>query len=180
MDTTTLAQTLTCAEALEWLKGTLSDPDNEGLNADEAMSAILEKEWETEEEFLEFFKEISFELAKTASRNCDDESVCIYGRNLSYSLSMGSPYYELWEKAFDTGSPLLNAEIDIQEWGTHVAVEREQMKLVNMIPFAAAYSHPIFEALRNQAIEEPSSTEAESLPGLPCRFSLDLRRISTH
>jgi hypothetical protein len=166
MDTTTLAQTLTCAEALKWLQGTLNDPDNEDLDPDEAMSAILEREWETKAEFLEFFKQISIELAKTASKNCDDESVCLYGRNLSYSLSMGSPYYKLWEKAFNTKSPLLNSEIDIQEWGTYAAVETEQMKLVNMIPFAAAYSHPIFEALRNQAIEEPSSAEEEFLAWL--------------
>ena len=161
MDTTTLAQTLTCAEALEWLQGTLNDPDNEDLDPDEAMSAIFEKEWETEEEFLGFFKEISIELAKTASKDPDHESASLYGRELYYALSLWSPYYKIWEKAFETKSPLLKENIDIQDWKTDIAREIETLKVIDMIPLAMAYEYPIFEALRNRAISDLTYSQEE-------------------
>lgn len=161
MDTTTLAQTLTCAEAIEWLQGTLNDPDNEDLDPDEAMSAILEREWETEAEFLEFFKQISIELAKTASRDPDDESASLYGKPLYYALNLWSPYYDIWEKAFNTKSPLLKEDIDIQDWGTYVATEVGALKAITMIPLATAHELPIFEALRNRAISDLSYSQEE-------------------
>jgi len=161
VDTTTLAQTLTCAEALEWLQGTLNDPDNEDLDPTEAMSTILERDWKSEEEFLEFFKEISIELAKTASRDPDHESASLYGMPLYYALGLWSPYYEIWEKAFNSDSPLLNEDIDIQDWGTYVAREVGTLKPITMIPLAMAHELPIFEALRNRAISDLTYSQEE-------------------
>jgi len=163
MDTITLAQTLTCAEALEWLQGTLNDPDNEDLDPDEAMSAILEREWETEAEFLEFFKEISIELAKTASESPDCDTASLFGKELTSALTLWSPYYKLWEKAFETKSPALQEDIDIQEWETDISPAVETIKLINMIPLAMAFEFQITEALRNRTIEDLSPAEEEFL-----------------
>jgi hypothetical protein len=178
MDTTTLAQTLTCAEALEWLQGTLNDPDNEDLDPDEAMSAILESDWKSEEEFLEFFKEISIELAKTASESPDCDTARLFDKELISALTLWSPYYKLWEKAFETKSPALQEDIDIQEWETDISPAVETIKLINMIPLAMAFEFQIAEALRNRTIEGHHQLKKNSLPGMPFRYTLELTMVS--
>lgn len=166
MNATKLGQALTCAMALEWLQETLNNPENEDLDPDMAMRAILEREWKTDAEFLEFFKQISIELARTASRDPGSETASLYGRQLYYALNLFSPYYEIWEKAFKTESPLLDEDIDILEWETYVAREIETLKPIIMIPLATAYESPIYEALRNRAIEAPTPPQEEFLAWL--------------
>ena len=166
MDTTTLTQTLTCAEALEWLEGTLNDPENGDLDADEAMNSILEREWETEAEFLEFFKQISIELAKTACKSWEEETASLFDCEVGNSLNLWSPYYKLWEKAFITKSPALREQIDIQEWGSEIPPETEELVLIQMIPLAMAYERPVLEGLRNRTIEVTTPAEEEFMAWL--------------
>jgi hypothetical protein len=163
MDTTKLGQTLTCAEAIEWLQGTLNDPDNEDLDPTEAMSTILERDWKSEEEFLEFFKEISIELAKTACESWSEETARLFDREVGYSLNLWSPYYKLWEKAFNTKNPALKEPINIQEWDSEIPPETEELEPIQMIPLAMAYECPILEGLRNRTIEVTTTAEEEFL-----------------
>ena len=161
MDTSALGKSLTCDEALEWLKKTLEDPENEDLDPDEAMRATPEINWKSEEEFLEFFKEISIQLARTASKSTNEETVCLFGIPLYGALNLWSPYYMIWEKAFSTKSLRLNEEINIREWASEIDPVIESILLVNLIPLAAAYEHPIFDALRNRTISDLTKSQEE-------------------
>lgn len=171
MDTSNLSKALTCDEALEWLQKTLEDPENEDLYPDEVMRATLEIDWKSEEEFLEFFKEISIQLARTASKNTSEETVSLFGIPLCSALSLWSPYYMIWEKAFSTKSLRLNEKINIREWTSEIPPETESLILVNLIPLAAAYEHPIFEALRNRTISDLTYFEEEFMGYLASSLS---------
>jgi hypothetical protein len=159
MDTTTLAQTLTCAEALKWLEGTLNDPDNEDLDPDEAMRAILERDWETEEEFLEFFKQISIELARTATQSADYSTASLFGVDLPCNLGLDSPYQKLWEKALHTNSQKFKEEVSTARWNTCIDSGIDRIPASCLIPLATAYEESLFEQLRSKSIQSLTSDQ---------------------
>ena len=163
MDTTTLAQTLTCSEALAWLERTLNDSDNEDLDPDGAMSAILERAWKTEEELLEFFKQISIELASTATQSADYSTAALFGVDLPYNLGFDSPYQKLWEKALHTNSPTFEEEISLEEWDTCIDSGIERIPAACLIPLATAYEQPLFEDLRDNTERSLTSDQEEFL-----------------
>lgn len=153
IDTTTLAQTLTCAGALEWLEGALHDLDNENLDPDRAMSAILEREWKTEDELLEFFKQISIELAMTATQSNYQSTASLFGVYLPYNLGFDSPYQKLWEKAFHSNSQKFNEQISFRWQNTCIDGGIEWLLVSRMIPLATLYEKPLFEQLRRKSIK---------------------------
>ena len=154
MDTTTLSQTLTCAEALEWLEVALHDLDNENLDPDRAMSAILEREWKTEDELLEFFKQISIELAMTATQSNYQSTASLFGVDLPYSLGFDSAYQKLWEKALHTNSQKFKEQISFDKWqNTCIDGGVEWLLVSSLIPLATLYEKPLFEQLRRKSIK---------------------------
>lgn len=161
MDTSDLGQTLTCAQAIDWLKAELEDFDDEGSEPDDAVSTILQKGWESDEELLGFFKEISIQLASTATQDNEDSSASLFDRDLPYNLSLDSPYYELWEKAWKTNSPLLKEKIRTEGWNSCLDTGIEWLHAIALIPIAMAYEKPLFEMLRNRAIITLSAGQEE-------------------
>ncbi len=154
IDTTKIAQTLTCAEALEWLEGALHDLDNDNLDPDAAMIAILEKEWKTEDELLEFFKQISIELAMTATQSNYQSTASLFGVDLPYSLGFNSVYQKLWEKAFHTNSQKFKEQISFDKWqNTCIDSGLEWLLVSSLIPLATLYEKPLFEQLRRKSIK---------------------------
>ena len=165
MDTSLLQQPLTSKAALEWLEDTLdhSEDEDDWTDPDHALSAILECDWNSEEEFLEFFKEISIQLARSASKSSEEETAEIFGAQILSGLSLSSPYYELWEKAFATENPALKDEASVREWDSELDPSIETMKLAALIPHAMAYEPTIFEAIRNRTIVGLTYNEEEFL-----------------
>jgi len=152
MDTTTLSQTLTCAEALEWLEGALHDLDNENLDPDRAMSVILEREWKTEDELLEFFKQISIELAMTATQSNYQSTASLFGVDLPYSLGFDSAYQKLWEKALHINSQKFEEQISSDNWQNTCIDAGHEWPILCLIPLATLYEKELFEQLRRKLI----------------------------
>ena len=163
MKSSTLKKLLSCNEALEWLESTIQNPENEDLDVDEPMRILLGKEWISEKEFFDFFKEISTQIASSASKSFNEETAEIFGIKILSGLSLYSPYYQLWEKAFATKSPGLQEEISVQDWDGELDPSIETMPLVSLIPHAMAYEPTIFEAIRNRTIIDLTYNQEEFL-----------------
>ena len=153
IDTTTLAQTLTCAEALVWLEGALHNLDNENLDPDRAMSAILEREWKKEDEFLEFFKQISIELAMTATQSDYQSTASLFGVDLPFSLGFDSPYQKLWEKALHINSQKFEEQISSDNWQNTCIDAGHEWPVLCLIPLATLFEKPLFEQLKLKSIK---------------------------
>ena len=95
----------------DWLKSILEDPESEDIDFDDIMDSVVANEWSSDDEFLSFFRFISIELAKTACKSPNEKTAELFGRPIYYGLSLGSPYYQLWEKAFLLKSPVLPPRI---------------------------------------------------------------------
>ena len=138
----------------DWLKSILEDPENEDIDFDEIMDSVIVNEWSSDDEFLSFFRFISIELAKTACKSPNEETAELFGRPIYYGLSLGSPYYQLWEKAFLLKSPVLHESISTEDWEVDLDSGIGEIDLICLIPLATAYELPIFEQLRNRSITE--------------------------
>lgn len=147
----------------DWLKSILEDPENEDVDFDSIMSSVVVSEWFSDDEFLSFFRFISIELAKTACKSPNEETAELFGRPIYYGLSLGSPYYELWEKAFLSKSPVLHESIPTEDWEVDLDSGIEEIDLICLIPLATAYELPIFEQLRNCSIAELDEPREEFL-----------------
>jgi len=158
-DSDGLMPPLSHKKAISWLKAALLEAEEQDVDTDEVLVKLTDQEWVSDDEFLDFFTEISLELAQSASREIDQETAAIFGKPIYYGLSLGSPYYTLWEQAYKTKSPRLSEMINIQDWNTSIASEVEELGLIMMIPLAAAYEQPIFEGLRNRSVVDPSEAE---------------------
>lgn len=154
---------LTSESACEWLRSALTDPANEDCDMDELMDQIVSGNWISQDEILTFFKEVSIQLAQTACTDPNTETANLFGRPIYYGLSLGSPYYELWEKAFLTKSPALQEAISIEDWDTDIDSGITEINLIYLIPLATAYELPIFEQLRNHSITDLNSSREEFL-----------------
>ena len=154
---------LTCESAIMSLRAALIQAEEDDLDTDDVMRGFTNLEWQSDVEFLDFFEQISIEIAQSAARDPDQETAEIFGRPIYYGLSLGSPYFSLWEQAFKTSSPRLTEMINIEEWETDIASEIEELSLIMLIPLAAAYEQPIFESLRNRVVIDPSEAEEEFL-----------------
>ena len=147
----------------DWLKSILEDPENEDIDFDEIMDSVIVNEWSSDDEFLSFFRFISIELAKTACKSPNEETAELFGRPIYYGLSLGSPYYQLWEKAFPLKSPVLHESISTEDWEVDLDSGIEEIDLICLIPLATAYELPIFEQLRNRSITELDEPREEFL-----------------
>jgi len=147
----------------DWLKSILEDPANEDVDFDSIMGSVVGNEWSSEDEFLAFFRFLSIELAKTACKSPNEETAELFGRPIYYGLSLGSPYYELWEKAFLSKSPVLYESISTEDWEVDLDSGIEEIDLICLIPLATAYELPIFEQLRNCSIPELDEPREEFL-----------------
>lgn len=153
----------TCAGTVEWIKRTLSDPENEDCDVDDVIREVANAEWQSENELIDFFRILSIELAQTACRTPYEETAELFGRSINYGLSLWSPYYAIWEQAFKTKSSRLQDSIDITEWESDIDSGIEELSLVCLIPLATAYEQPLFETLRNKTIIDPTSNQEEFL-----------------
>jgi len=147
----------------DWLKSILEDPENEDVDFDSIMDSVVVNEWSSDDEFLSFFRFISIELAKTACKSPNEETAELFGSPIYYGLSLGSPYYQLWEKAFLLKSPVLHESIPIEDWEVDLDSGIEEIDLICLIPLATAYELPIFEQLRNCSITELDEPREEFL-----------------
>lgn len=163
MESATQQTPLTCESAIMSLKAALIKAEEDDLDTDDVMRGFTNLEWQSDDEFLDFFEQVSIEIAQSASRDPDQETAEIFGRPIYYGLSLGSPYFSLWEQAYKTSSPRLTEMINIEEWETDIAREIEELSLIMMMPLAAAYEQPIFESLRNRVVIDPSDAEEEFL-----------------
>jgi hypothetical protein len=156
-------QPLRSAETLDWLKEALVKARDEGIDADKVFENLTDKEWFSDDEFLDFFTIVSIEIASSATEEAGGDCAEIFGCTLDEGLTMWSSYYGLWEQAYKTKSPRLHQSIDISGWGTYVAREVNEIRLISLIPLAAAYGSPVLEALRNKTITKISEAEEEFL-----------------
>jgi hypothetical protein len=147
----------------DWLKSILEDPENEDVDFDGIMDSVVVNEWSSDDEFLSFFRFISIELAKTACKSPNEETAELFGRPIYYGLSLGSPYYQLWEKAFLSKSPVIHESIPTEDWEVDLDSGIEEIDLICLIPLATAYELPIFEQLRNCSIAELDEPREEFL-----------------
>jgi hypothetical protein len=148
---------------VDWLKSILEDPENEDTDFDSIMDSVIANEWSSDDEFLSFFRFISIELARTACKSPNEETAELFGRPIYYGLSLGSPYYQLWEKAFLLKSPVLHESISTEDWEVDLDSGIEEIDLIGLIPLATAYELPIFEQLRNRSITELDEPREEFL-----------------
>jgi hypothetical protein len=130
---------------------------------DELMNQVVSSEWISHDEMLAFFREVSIQLAQTACKDPDSETASLFGRQIYYGLSMGSPYYELWEKAYLTQSPNLQDAISTEDWDVAIDSGITEIPLICLIPLASAYELPLFEQLRNCSISELNEPREEFL-----------------
>lgn len=165
METDPQQSLLSCEEVINSLKAALikAEQDDIDFDVDDVMNKYTDLAWQSEDEFLDFFEEISVEIARSASICPNQQTAEIFGCPIYYGLCLGSPYYSLWEQALKTKSSRLAEAINIEEWGTYVAGELKELSLIMMIPLATAYELPVFESLRNRAIVNPSEAEEEFL-----------------
>lgn len=93
----TKQQPLTSKAAIEWLQSIVgqSGESDDYIEVDEAMGEILECDWSSDEEYLGFFKEISTELARSATLTHEEETACLFSTNQLCVLDLDSPYYRL-------------------------------------------------------------------------------------
>ena len=147
----------------DWLKSILEDPENEDIDFDGIMDSAVANEWSSDNDFLSFFRFISIELAKTACKSPNEETAELFGRPIYYGLSLGSPYYQIWEKAFLLKSPVLHESISTEDWEVDLDSGIEEIDLICLIPLATAYELPIFEQLRNRSITELDEPREEFL-----------------
>lgn len=148
---------------VDWVNSILQDSENEDLDMDSVIDAVLRNDWSTDEEFLKIFKLISIELAKTACKSPNEETAELFGRPIYYGLSLGSPYYQLWEKAFLLKSPSLHESISTADWEVDLDTGIEEIDLICLIPLATAYELPLFEQLRNSSIDSLDEPREEFL-----------------
>ena len=149
--------------ACEWLQSLLSDPANEECDLDFVVDQVVSSEWSSPEEFFAFFREVSIQLAQTACREPNTETASLFGRPIYYGLSMGSPYYALWEKAFLSKSSSLHEAISTDGWEVDLDASIAELELICLIPLATAYELPLFEQLRNHSIAEHDEPREEFL-----------------
>jgi hypothetical protein len=154
---------LTNATASEWLQSLLSDPANEECDLDFVVDQVVSSEWTSPEEFFAFFREVSIQLAQTACKEPNTETASLFGRPIYYGLSMGSPYYMLWEKAFLSKNSSLHEAISADGWEVDLDASITELELICLIPLATAYELPLFEQLRNHSLEELDEPRGEFL-----------------
>lgn len=154
---------LSCEEAIDSLKAALIRAEEDDVDTDDVMREFTNLQWQSEDEFLDFFEQVSIEIAQSASMQPNQQTAEIFGSPIYYGPYLGSPYYSLWEQAFKTKSPRLQKMINIEEWETEIAPEINELSLIMMIPLATAYELPIFESLRNRVKVDPSEPEEEFL-----------------
>jgi hypothetical protein len=154
---------LTSAGACDWLRSVLADPANEECDMDELMDQIVSGEWISQDEILSFLKEVSIQLAQTACKDPNTETAHLFGRPIYYGLSLGSPYYQLWEKGFLTRSPALQEAVSTEDWDVDIDSGITEINLICLIPLATAYELPLFEQLRNRSVSELNEPREEFL-----------------
>lgn len=156
-------QPLTSKAALEWLQSIVgqSGESDDYIEVDEAMGEILECDWSSDEEYLEFFKEISTELARSATLTHEEETACLFSTNQLCVLDLDSPYYRLWERAVRSESLLLKEEISLEEWDTCLDSGITLLPLLALLPLATAYEDGLFKALRQRAIKSLSPEQEQ-------------------
>jgi hypothetical protein len=158
-----LPSPLTSAIACDWLRAMLNDGAGEDVEMDSIMDQVVSGQWASQEEMLAFFKEVSIQLAQTACSDPNTETASLFDHPIYYGLSIGSPYYRLWEKAFLTRSPALHESISTEGWDVDFDSDISEIDLICLIPLATAYELPLFEQLRNNIIDEIDEPQEEFL-----------------
>lgn len=158
-----------CETTIGWIKGLYSS----SLYEDElACSASLPEkvnvsEWASNEEFLNFFRAISIEIAKSALQDPGSARIELFDHEGFYELGPDSPYVRLWERAYATSDPSLGDLVDISDWGNEIVhTEVKELALISLIPLAHAYQFDSFwEQISNgwAASGQMASTQEEFL-----------------
>jgi hypothetical protein len=154
---------LSSASACEWLQAFLDDPANEECDVDSVLDQVVSGDWVSPDEMFSFFKEVSIQLAQTACKDPNTETASLFGRSIYYGLSLGSPYYTLWEKAFLSKNPSLHEAISTESWEVDLDSGIDEIELICLIPLATAYELPLFEQLRNHSISDVNESREEFL-----------------
>ena len=158
-----------CETTIGWIKGLYSS----SLYEDElACSASLPEkvnvsEWASNDEFLNFFRAISIEIAKSALQDPGSARIELFDHEGFYELGLDSPYVRLWERAYATSDPSLGDLVDISDWGNEIVhTEVKELALISLIPLAHAYQFDSFwEQISNgwAASGQMASTQEEFL-----------------
>ncbi len=134
---------LNAVEAMDWLEGKITESLEEYEPIDEHLEMLVTGNWESEEEFLHFFKAFSIHIAGTACENSGESSATLFSRDISDDLLLSSPYSALWEKAVLTNSSLLNEKIDLCDEEGFTDIFVDEIPLIGLLPLAYAYERAL-------------------------------------
>jgi hypothetical protein len=134
-ETQSSKELINCTTAVDTL-GIQSEEDND-LNIEAKLDEIIDKQWESEDEFAKFFIKASLSMVE----GLEEGNALIFGHEITYSFYPGTSIWSLWTKAREFFETIEQAS---KESGCISEEMREQFNITsifNIIPAALKESY---------------------------------------